>query len=208
MKLYYKAGACSLAPHIVLAEMNTVYEVEAVDLGTKICASGDYRQINPKGAIPALKMENGEILTEGAIISQFLADQKPELNLVGKFGTLERYRTLEMMNYIATDIHKSFNVLFSAQYLVQNTEGHAELKKNGLATLSTKLNYLSEKLGKNNFILGDRFTIADAYLFTCLNWSKHVNLDLTQWSNLNTYVNRVFERPAVQKAMKEEGLLN
>src|SRR4051812_33734035 len=111
MKLFYSKGACSLAPHIVMAEMNMVYEIESVDLKTKTCTSGDFRTINKKGSVPALRMENGEILTEGAVIMQYLADQNPESGLMPKFGTTDRFRCLEWLNFIATDLHKNYTPL-------------------------------------------------------------------------------------------------
>ncbi len=207
MKLFYKAGACSLAPHIVMAELNMVYEIEAVDLATKQCASGDYRKINPKGSVPAIRMDNGEILSEGAVIGQYLADQKMDSGLIPKFGTLERYRCLELMNFIATDIHKTFSPLFSADRIIKNVEGKTEMKMFFVETLKSKVAMVSEKLGTNDYLMGKQFTIADAYLFTVLGWSKHVGLDLSAWTNVSSYMNRVSERPAVMKAMKEEGLI-
>ncbi len=207
MKLFYKAGTCSLAPHIVMNELNMVYEIEAVDLATKVSASGDYKKINPKGSVPALRMDNGEILTEGAIISQYLADQKTDSGLLPKFGTMERYRTLEMMNFIATEVHKSFSPLFGADRIVKNVEGKTEMKMFYVETLKSKVGLVSEKLGTNDFLMGKQFTICDAYLFTVLSWSKHVGLDLSAWSNVMSYMNRVSERPAVMKAMKAEGLI-
>lgn len=207
MKLFYKSGACSLAPHIVMAELNMVYELEAVDLATKQSSSGDFKKINPKGSVPALRMENGEILTEGAIISQYLADQKMDSGLIPKFGTLDRYRCLELMNFISTDIHKSFSPLFGADRIMKNVEGKTEMKMFYIETLKSKIQIVSDKLGTNDFMMGKQFTIADAYLFTCLGWSKYVGLDLSQWSNITTYMNRVSVRPAVMKAMKEEGMI-
>ncbi len=207
MKLYYKAGACSLAPHIVLAEMNTVYSVEAVDLANKTCATGNYWNINAKGSVPALQMENGEILTEGAIISQYLADQKPETKLIPKFGTTDRYRCMEWMNFIATEVHKNMGTLFAADGMIKNAEGNAEFKTAVANNLNKRMDFISNKLGNNTFLMGNNFTIADAYLFTCLGWSKFVNYDLSKWPNITNYMSRVFERPAVQRAMKEEGLL-
>jgi glutathione S-transferase len=207
MKLFYKAGTCSLAPHIVMTELNMVFETESVDLATKQCVSGDFRKINPKGSVPALRMDNGEILTEGSIISQYLADQKMDSGLIPKYGTLERYRCLEMMNFIATEVHKSFSPLFGADRIVKNVEGKTEMKMYYVEALKTKVALVSEKLGSNDFLMGKQFTIADAYLFTVLGWSKHVGLDLSAWSNVTSYMNRVSERPAVMKAMKVEGLI-
>lgn len=207
MKLFYKAGTCSLAPHIVMTELNMVFETESVDLATKQSASGDYRKINPKGSVPALRMDNGEILTEGAIISQYLADQKMDSGLLPKFGTMERYRTLEMMNFIATEVHKSFSPLFGADRIVKNVEGKTEMKMYYVETLKTKIGLVSEKLGTNDYLMGKQFTIADAYLFTVLGWSKYFDLDLSAWPNVASYMSRVSERPAVMKAMKAEGLI-
>lgn len=207
MKLFYKAGTCSLAPHIVMNELNMIYELESVDLATKVSVSGDYKKINPKGSVPALRMDNGEILTEGAIISQYLADQKMDSGLLPKYGTMERYRTLEMMNFIATDVHKSFSPLFGADKIVKNVEGKTEMKMYYVETLKSKIGLVSEKLGTNDFLMGTQFTIADAYLFTVLGWTKYVGIDLSAWSNIMSYMNRVSERPAVMKAMKAEGLI-
>lgn len=207
MKLFYKAGACSLAPHIVLAELNMAYELEAVDLGSKTSVSGDFRKINPKGSIPALKMDNGEILTEGAVISQYIADQKPEGNLIPKMGTVDRYRCQEWLNFVATEIHKNFSPLFGVDRMFQTDSGKTECRAAFKANLNTKLAFVSEKLGTNDYLMGKDFNIADAYLFTCLNWSKLVGVDLSSWSNITGYMTRVATRPGVVKAMKEEGLL-
>lgn len=208
MKLYYKAGACSLAPHIVMAEMNMVYETESVDLKTKMLANGDdYRTINPNGSVPALKMETGEILTEGAVIMQYLADQKPEAGLMPKFGTTERYRALEWLNFVATDLHKNYSPLFFAGMIVQNTEGQTEMKKFYVEMLDKKIAIASQRLGDKKFAMGDSFTIVDAYLFTVLGWSKFVGVDYSKYSNITNYMSRVAERPSVMRAMKEEGLM-
>lgn len=207
MKLYYSTGACSLAPHIVMAELNMAYELEAVNLKDKTCASGDYRQINMKGAVPALKMDNGEVLTEGAIISQYLCDLNPENTLLAKYGTTERFRTLEWMNYIATEFHKSFSPLFFADRVYKSTETQNDVKNFYKASLTDKFAFISEKLGSNDFLTGKNFTIADAYLFTCMNWAKYVGLDYSNYSNITNFMNRVSERPAVMRAMKEEGML-
>ena len=205
MKLFYKAGSCSLAPHIVMSELNMVYEIEAVDLATKTCASGDFKKINPKGCVPALRLESGDVLTESAVICQYLADQKMESNLMPKFGTLERYRTQEWMNFIASDVHKNFSPFFRTS--VKNAEGLTELRAGTLETLHMRFQYVSEQLGTKEYLLGANFTVADAYLFTCMSWGKFVGLDLSKWSNLMAYQERVGTRPAVIRAMKEEGLI-
>lgn len=207
MKLFYKAAACSLAPHIVMAELNMVYELEAVDIKTKQCASGDYREINANGSVPALKMESGEILSEGAVIMQYLADQKPEAGLMPKLGTTERYRCMEWLNFIATDLHKNYTPLFFAGMIVKNAEGLAEMKKYYVEVLQNKIGVASKRLGNNEFVMGSQFTVADAYLFTVLGWSKYVGVDFSAYENIKTYMARVGERPSVVRAMKEEGML-
>lgn len=207
MKLFYAPGACSLTPHIVMAELNMVYELESVNLRDKTCTSGDFRSINPKGSVPALKMEDGQVLTEAAVVCQYLVDQNPGNTMLGKFGTLERMRTLEWMNYVATEIHKNFTPLFGAERMFKSTETQADVKFFYKNSLNEKFGFLSEKLGQNEYLTGKDFTIADAYLFNCLSWTKYVGMDLSPWSNLTAYMKRVSERPAVIKAMKEEGLL-
>ena len=207
MKLFYKAGASALAPHIVMSELNMVYEVEAVDLQTKTGASGDFWKINPKGSIPALIMDNGEVLTESAIICQYLADEALESNLLPKFGTIGRLRCLEWMHFIATEIHKNFSPLFSLDRMMKGPEGKAELKTYTHEVLKAKLTFVSEKLASQDYLLGTEFSIADAYLFNCLVWGKFVGVDLAAWPNLASYTKRIAGRTAVIKAMKEEGLL-
>lgn len=207
MKLFYTPGACSLTPHIVMAELNMVYELDMVNLSEKTCTTGDFRLINPKGSVPALKMEDGEVLTEAAVICQYLTEQTPGNTMLGKFGTMERTRTLEWMNYIATEIHKNFTPVFAVEKMFKNTETQTEVKNFYKNSLNLKFAYLSEKLGQNDYLTGKEFTIADAYLFTCLSWTRYVGMDLTPWSNLTGFMKRVSERPAVMKAMKEEGLL-
>ena len=190
-----------------MAELNMVYELEAVNLKDKTCASGDFRKINMKGSVPAIKMDNGEILTEGATISQYLADEKNDGTMLAKFGTMDRVRTLEWMNFVSTEIHKNFSPLFFAERTYKTTETQLEVKNHYKNVLTEKCNFISEKLGQNDFLTGKQFTIADAYLFTCLNWSKHVGLELSTWSNINSFMNRVSERPSVMRAMKEEGMI-
>ena len=207
MKLFYKTGTCSLAPNIIMAELGLSYELEAVDLQTKKCASGDYKQINPKGSVPALVLDNGEVLTEGSVICQYLADLKPDAHLMPKFGTFARYRCLEWLNFIATEVHKNFSPLFGLDRIFTTSEGKEQLKSFILTNLHTKLSYVSDKLGSQHYLLGSEFSVADAYLVTCLGWAGFVKLDLSHWPNLVEYQKRVSERPAVMKAMKEQGLI-
>jgi glutathione S-transferase len=209
MKLYFTPGTCALATHIALAESGTTYETEQVNLKNKTCPSGDYTQINKKGSVPALKMSNGEILTEVAVVLQYIADQKPESALIPKAGTTERYRAQEWLNYISSEVHKAFNPFFVKNGMFdKNPEAMTEFRNFAMETLATRFNYISEKLGKNDYLMGKNFTVADAYLFTVMNWGKFVNFDFSKWSNLTAYQTRIYQRAGVQKALKEEGLLN
>ena len=202
MKLYFKAGSCSLSPHIVLLEAGLPFDLVEVDLATKRTKDGaDYRAINPKGSVPALELDDGMLLTEGAVIVQYLADRKPAAGLAPAAGTLERYRLQEWLNYIASEIHKGFSPLFNPK---APDEWKALVKE---VLLPQRFEFLANHLGANAFLMGDAFSIADAYLFTVLGWAKRVNLDLGQWPALPAFLQRVAARPAVQSAMKAEGLI-
>ncbi|MGA2708607.1 MAG: glutathione transferase GstA [Steroidobacteraceae bacterium] len=201
MKLFYAPGACSLSPHIVLLEAGVPFTKERVDLKSKKTEHGsDYLAINSKGAVPALQLDNGAVLTEGAVITQYIADQKPDSTLAPRAGTLERYRLMELLNYIATEVHKGFGPLF-------NPNASSEWKEAAVAALSTKFDWLSSFLGSKTYLLGDAFTLPDAYLFTVLNWTPRVGIDLKKWPILSAYHARVGQRPKVLEAMKAEGLL-
>ncbi len=201
MKLYYSPGACSLSPHIVLREAGLAFTTESVNLKTKQTTSGaDYRTINSKGAVPALQLDNGKILTEGPAIIQYIADQKPESGLAPRFGTFERYQLMEILNYITSEMHKSYSPLF-------NPSNSAEVKVAAAAALSPRFDWLTGFLGNKPYLLGDTFTVADAYLFVVLNWSGMVKIDLSKWPKLAEYHARVGARPKVQEAMKAEGLI-
>ncbi|MFY7992483.1 MAG: glutathione transferase GstA [Bacteriovoracaceae bacterium] len=206
MKLFYSKGACSLAPHIILNELNMVFQTESVDLAAKTCVSGDYKLINEKGAVPALKMENGEVLTECVAILNYLADQKPEMNLLPKFGTNERYRAHEWLNFISTEVHKGFAPLWVADR-VYTSAAATEVKNTTKTKLTEKFNYIAKKLENNDYLLGKNYSVADAYMFTCLSWAGHVGMNFKNWPNLEKYLERVGSRPAVVKTLKEEGLL-
>src|ERR1700674_798047 len=199
MKLYYSRGACSLSPHIVLLEAALPYTLERVDLATKKTAAGvDYLTINSKGAVPALELDDGKVLTEGPAIVQYLADQKPDSGLAPRAGTFERYQLMEMLNYITSEVHKGFSPLF-------NPKISADWKASALANLGKKFDWLSGFLGSKTFLMGTAFSVADAYLFTVLRWSEHVGVDLGKWPVLTAYRARVGERPKVQEALKAEG---
>jgi glutathione S-transferase len=200
MKLYYAPGACSLAPHIVAREAGIDLQLEKVDTKTKAMASGgDFLSVNPKGYVPALQMDDGEILTEGPVIAQYLADRKPESKLAPAAGTLERYRLQETMGFINSEIHKSYSPLFGQATL-------PEVRKEKMETLAKRYALIEKRLEGKQFLFGDTFTAADAYLFTVTNWAGFVKLDLSAFPNLRAFQQRVAARPAVQAAMKAEGL--
>ena len=197
MKLYYSAGACSLSPHIVLRELGNKFELEAVDLGTKQTKSGkDYTKINPKGYVPALELENGEVLTEGPAIVQYLAD-KANSEILPKAGTMERYRAMEMLNFITSELHKSMGSLFDKSLT-------PEARNAIIERISKRVDHLDTILGKHPYVLGDKFSVADAYAFTCLGWGKWVGVDLAKWKNVSEFMKRMEARPAVQAALQAE----
>jgi glutathione S-transferase len=201
MKLYYSPGACSLSPHIVLLEAGLPYTLVKTDLKTKKTAGGaDYLTINSKGTVPALELDDGRVLTEGPAIIQYLADQKPESGLAPRAGTFERYQLMEMLNYITSEVHKAFSPLF-------NPESSAEMKQASVNALIKKFDWLTGFLGDKTFLLGNTFSVADAYLFTVLKWTRIVKIDLARWPALAAYQARIAQRPKVQAALKEEGLL-
>jgi len=201
VKLYFSPGACSLSPHIVLRESGLPFELEQVNLQTKkLKSGGDFLEINPKGQVPVLKLDSGDILTEGPAIVQYIADQKPESGLAPKAGTIQRYHVQEWLNFITSELHKSFTPLFR-----QNTpEEYAKISKENLAN---RFSFLDKELGKRQYLMGDKFTVPDAYAFTVVGWSKYKDIDLSRWPNLKGYMDRVGARPKVQEAMKAEGLL-
>lgn len=201
MKLYFSPGACSLSPHIVLREAGFSFDIEKVSLADKKTASGtDYRTINPKGYVPALQLDSGDVLTEGPAIVQYLADKAPEKKLAPAAGTLERYRLMEWLNFISTELHKGFSPLFKPTV-------PEETKQAARDTLALRLELVARQLQNNDYLTGNQFTVADAYLFTVLNWSERVKVDLTPWPVFQAYRQRVAARPSVQEAMKAEGLI-
>ncbi|QDE70987.1 MULTISPECIES: glutathione transferase GstA [Myxococcus] len=200
MKLFYSPGACSLSPHIILREGGFSFTTEKVDIRAKKTAAGeDFLAINPKGYVPALQLDDGSLLTEGPAIVQFLADQVPDKKLAPANGTLERYRLQEMLNFISTEIHKGFSPLFNPAF---PDEG----KRLTRERLAQRLGVLEAVVAKQAFLLGDQFTVADAYLFTTLNWAGHTKVDLEPFPALRAYHARVADRPSVQEALKAEGL--
>lgn len=202
MKLYFSPGACSLSPHIVLRESGLKFDLEQVDLRAKtIKSSGaDFKQVNPKGQAPTLQLDNGDVLTEGAVIVQYVADQKPESGLAPKAGSMERYRLQEWLNFIASDLHKTFSNLF-------NPKAPDEFKGVVRELLTTnKFAYVDQKLAGKQYIMGDKFTVADAYLFTIGRWAKSMKLELDKLANYQATMARIAARPSVQEALKAEGI--
>lgn len=198
MKLYYAPGACSLSPHIVASEAGIPLELEKVDLREHKTAHGeDYYTVNPNGYVPALKLDDGRMLTEGPAIVQYLADRKPESKLAPANGSFERYKLNEWLTFINGELHKNFGVLF----------GNApdDVKNDAKAKLAKRFDYVDKALAKNHFLLGNTFSVADAYLFVMLTWAQH--LKVTMPANLFAFFGRVAERPKVVQAMKEEGLV-
>ncbi len=200
MKLYYSPGACSLAPHIVLRELGLPFEAVQVDLKThKLAGGADYYQINPKGYVPALQLDDGSLFTEDAAILQYLADRKPEAGLLAASGSMERYRTIEWLTFISSELHKGFSPLFNADMPEAG-------RKIFLDKLKNRFVLLDKHLASHEFLMGKRFTVADAYAFTILNWKNFLNVDLSPWKNIEAYMNRVAARLKVRETMHAEKL--
>ena len=201
MKLFYTPGACSLSPHIVLEEVGATFTLEKVDLKSKKTETGaDFVTINSKGYIPALVLDDGSLLTEGTVIAQYVADLKPEAGLIPAAGSVERYKVLEWLSFISTELHKPMGALF-------NPAQTADWKQAPVAGLNKRLDWLSSALAGKTWLQGEQFTVADAYLFTVLGWSRVVGFSLDGWPDIQAYAGRVAARPAVQRAMKAEGLI-
>ncbi|MBV8877278.1 MAG: glutathione transferase GstA [Gammaproteobacteria bacterium] len=201
MKLYYFSGACSLASNIALREAGLNFELVKVDRRTRKTGDGlDYNEVNPKGYVPALRLGNGEVLTENIAVLQYIADQSPAAKLAPPAGTMDRYRLIEWLAFISTEIHKSFSPLF-------RDDAHAEVKQHARKHITARLGYLNGAMGSRSFVMGEQFTVADAYLFTVLGWGRYVDVQLAQWPHLQRHHERVGARPHVIEALKSEGLL-
>ena len=200
MQLYFSPGACSLASHITLREAGLDADLKRADTKTKKLEDGsDYFAVNSKGSVPALRLDNGQVLTEGPVILQYLADQKPESNLVPKAGTLERYRVQEWLNFITSEVHKGFSPLF-------NPAANDAVKAFAVQNVEKRFDWIDKQLAGKQYLTGDNFTVADAYLFVVANWSNFVGIDLGKWPALKAFQARVAARPKVQEAMEAEGL--
>lgn len=200
MKLFYKPGACSLAPHIILRETGKAFTLEAVDLMTKRLGDGsDYLAINPKGQVPALQLDDGTLITEAVVIMQYLADSVPQKNLLAATGEMSRYKTLEWLNYIATELHKGFTPLF-------RPDTPDEYKPTVRGLLEKKLSFVNGELASREFIAGDHFTIADVYLYNVLRWARAIKLEMGSLSNIDAFMARVAARESVIATLAAEGL--
>lgn len=201
MKLYYTPGACSQAPHIILHEAGLPHDSAKVDIRAKKLADGsDYLSINPKGAVPALELDDGQVLTENAVILQYIADHAGAFELLPRPGELQRYRVLEWVNYVATELHKSFGPLF-------NPATGEDTKQFARDTIAKKLDFVEQQIGDKPYLLGDHFTLPDAYLFVILGWMRMMQIDLNRWPKLAAFRERVAQRESVREVLAFEGLL-
>jgi glutathione S-transferase len=201
MKLYYTKGACSLATRIVINELGLTCEYESVDLRTKKSETGmNYYTINSKGAVPALLLNNGEVLTENSIIMQYLADTSKENSLLPSINDFNRYRVLEWLNYMATELHKSLGLLFNSQL-------SQEIKDQTIIPIiKAKLDHVNHHLESNKCLIGNHFTLPDAYLFVMASWARYLKFNLNEWPSLANYVTELSKRPSIVDSIKEEGL--
>jgi glutathione S-transferase len=200
MKLFYSPGACSLAPHILLEETKTSADFVRVDLAAKVTEHGDdYKKIASKGAVPLLMLDDGSVLSEGPVISQYICDKAGRTDLMPAAGTIERYRVMEWQNFITSELHKSFAPLFKA-------DAAPEIKTWFRQVLKDKFAWVSSQLEGRDYLTGANFTAADAYLFTVTTWTRHVDVDLGSFEALKAFIARVHSRPAVQAVLKAEGL--
>jgi len=202
MRLYFFPGACSLSPHIALREAGLDFKLERVDPKTKtlVEGGGDFNAVNPKGMVPVLELDNGEVLTEGPAIVQYIADFKPGSGIAPANGTIERARLQEWLNFITAEIHKGFTPMFKPD----TPDAYKAIAR---ANLEQRFGFLDKKLAGKQYLLGDKFSVADGYLFTCVNWARLHKMDLVPWPNLAAFMERVRNRPKVQEAMKAEGLI-
>jgi glutathione S-transferase len=199
MKLYFVPGACSFAPHVIAHEAGIKIVPVQVGRDKKLPDGSDYRDINPKGYVPALALDDGALLTEAAVVLQYLADQKPEANLIPPTGTMARYRVLEWLTFISSELHKSFSPLFSPQ-----TPDNVKAMTREL--IAGRLGLVERALVDRAYLTGDQFTVADAYLFTVLRWTKPTNIDLSAWPGIQAFMTRTAARPAVLAAIEAEKL--
>lgn len=200
MKLYYSPGACSLASHIALLEAGLPFTADRVDMRTRQTSDGrDFTTVNPNGYVPSLELDNGEILNEGQAILQYIADRSPGAQLAPPAGTMPRYRVLEWLSFISSELHKGFGPLL-------RPGGPEDTKASIRDKLGLRLGYVARHLASRQYLVGDHFTVADAYLYTILTWTRIAGIDLSAWPVLAAYRERIQQRPAVQAARAAEGL--
>jgi glutathione S-transferase len=200
LTLYYSPGACSQAPHILLHEIGLEHDAKRVDLKAKTLEDGsDYLKVNPKGAVPAIQLPSGEVLTENAVVLQYLGDRAAWPEVLPPLGSFKRYRVLELVNFITTELHKRFGFLF-------NPDATDEFKQFVTRDLSKKLDYIDERLGAGPYLMGEDLTLPDPYLFVIAGWTEKM-IGLDKWPNLVAFRERMLERPAVRHVLKFEGLL-
>jgi glutathione S-transferase len=200
MKLYYSPGACSQAPHILMHEIGLDHDAAKVDLRSKMVEDGrSYLQVNPKGSVPALELDSGDVLTENAVILQYLGDRAGSSDALPPLGTFRRYRVLELVNFITTELHKRFALLF-------NPNASEEAKQMVIGEIGTKLDHIEGQLGKGPFLMGDTLTLGDPYLFVITGWTEKM-IGLDRWPNLEAFRQRMMARPSVRNVLQFEGLL-
>ena len=201
MKLYYFTGACSQASNIALREAGLQFELVKVNVSTKKAADGvDFNSVNPKGYVPALTLDSGETLTENICVLQYIADRNPAAKLAPAYGTMERYRLIEWLGFISSEVHKNFSPLI-------RPDAAEAVRQFALGNLGKRLDYLQQSLTGRDYLTGGQFSIADCYLAVVLSWSGHVKLDLGKWPELKRYVHTFHQRPKVVEALKAEGLI-
>ncbi len=201
MKLYYMPSACSLSVQITLHELGLEYTKVLVDNKKNLPDGSDYHAVHSRGQVPLLELDDGTRLSEGPVIVQYLVDRKPGSTLIPPAGTMERYRELEWLNYLTSEVHQRFYPIFKFPHFPEESKGDFR------ADLDKRLAYISEKLGPQDYLMGDAFTAADGYLFTMLRWAGFLKVDLARWPNLVAYRDRVAARPAVHAAMRDAGLI-
>jgi glutathione S-transferase len=201
MKLFFSPAACSLSPHIVLRESDLPFELVRVDMAARKTADGaDYSKINPKSQVPALQLDDGQIITEGPVIVQYVADRAPAKKLIPAVGTIERYRTLEWLNFTCSEIHKNFGLIFK----FASVEG---MKPALVGAINERIRYVEQQLEGKEYLVGNTFTVADAYMFTALSWCKFLQIDLSSLPSITAYNARIGARPTVVAAMQAEGII-
>ena len=201
MKYFGSPGTCSLSPHIALREADLPFEYTKVDLRTKATDGGDYRAINPKGYVPALVLDDGSLLTENPVIIQWIADRKPEKGLAPPAGSMERYRLQEWLNFVCSELHKS---VFGPMFNPKCSDEWKQVLRNNM---EARFGVLDKHLAGRRYLVGDKFSVADSYLFTIVRWTGHFKIALDPWPNLKAHFERIWQRPHVQAAMKAEGLI-